>query len=89
MINNFLSKPLTFLDRTAGRYDNFMPAVHDIPEELWPQVHIKTFSAGERVKAENPQRHSEFTERFRFWIEDCWQPEPDMDKTALSDCIHD
>ena len=89
MIDNFLSKPLTYLDRTAGRYDNFMPAVHDFPKELWPQMHIKTFSAGEKVKAENPQRHSEFTERFRFWIEDCWRPVPAMGGTTLSDCIHD
>jgi len=90
LIDNFLSKPLTYLDRTAGRYDNFMPAIHDIPEKLWSQVHVKTFSAGrnEGVIGESPQRHGDFTERFRFWIEACWKPEPDMKGKRPSDCIY-
>lgn len=91
LIDNFLSKPLTHLDRTAGRYDNFMPAVHNIPEKLWPQVRVKTFSAGrsEMVTRENPQRHSDFTGRFTFWVEDCWKPEPDMKEKKLRNCIYD
>lgn len=91
LIDNFLSRPLTYLDRTAGRYDNFMPAVHNIPETLWPQVHVKTFSTGrsEKVMEENPQRHGDFTERFTFWAEDCWKPEPGMKEKKPSDCIYD
>ncbi|MBZ0158597.1 MAG: hypothetical protein K8G79_00360 [bacterium] len=90
LIDNFLSRPLTYLDRTAGRYDNFMPAVHNIPETLWPRVHVKTFSTSRReeVMEENPQRHSDFTERFTFWIEDCWKPEPGMKEKKPRDCIY-
>jgi len=90
LIDNFLSKPLTYLDRTAGRYDNFMPTVHNIPEKLWPQVHVKTFSAGrsKKVTGENPQRHSDFAGRFTFWVEDCWKPEADMKEKKPRDCIY-
>lgn len=91
LIDNFLSKPLTYLDQTSGRYDNFVPAVHDIPEKLWPQIHVKTFSMGrsEKVMEENPQRHGDFTERFTFWVEDCWKPEPGMKEKKPRDCIYD
>jgi hypothetical protein len=91
LIDNFLARPLTFLDRTAGRYENFMPAVHGIPEKLWPRIHVKTFSAGrnEQVTTENPQRHSDFTERFTFWVEDCWRPEPGMKEQKPRDCVYD
>lgn len=90
MIDNFLAKPLTYLDRTAGRYDNFMPAVHDIPKDLWSRVYVKTFSAGrsKKVTGENPQRHSDFTDRFTFWVEDCWKPEPGMKEKKPRDCIY-
>lgn len=91
LIDNFLSKPLTYLDRTAGRYDNFMPAIHDIPKALWSQVHVKTFSAGrsKEIMDESPQRHGDFTERFTFWVEDCWRPEPGMKEKKPRDCIYD
>lgn len=91
IIDNILSKPLTYLDRTAGRYENFILAAHDIPFELRRQVHIKVFSAGDskKVRSENPQRHSEFTKRFKFWIENCWKPDPEMDKTKKADCVYD
>jgi len=91
MIDNFLSKPLTHLDRTAGRYENFLPAVHAIPGDLWPRVHIKTFSVGEDVRSENPQKHGEFTSRFKFWVEGCWLPEPAMKTRSKTprDCVYD
>ena len=89
MIDTFLSKPLTYLDRTAGRYQNFLPAVHNIPRDLWPRVRIKTFSVGGEVRNENPQRHGEFTSRFKFWIKECWQPDSAMEPTAPRDCIYD
>lgn len=90
LIDNFLSKPLTYLDRTAGRYDNFLPAVHVIPEKLWPRVHVKTFSAGrtEEIMKESPQRHGDFTERFTFWVEECWRPEPGMKEKTPRDCVY-
>lgn len=89
MIDNFLSKPLTYLDRTAGRYENFLPAVHNIPREFWPRVHIKTFSVGDGVRSENPQKHGEFTSRFKFWIEECWLPNPAMERTKPRGCVYD
>ena len=93
LIDNFLSKPLSYLDRTAGRYDNFLPAVHDVPGNLWPRVHIKAFSVGDDkdTRDANPQRHGEFSERFKFWMPDCWSPEPAMKRSGRDprDCMYD
>ena len=91
LIDNFLSKPLTYLDRTAGRYDNFMPAAHAVPEDLRPRVSIKAFSVGDSpdVRGASPQKHGEFTTRFRWWIEGCWKPEPAMRSVTPRDCLYD
>jgi len=70
-IDDYLAKPLTPLDRTAGRYENLMPALHDLPESLRGRVVVKVFDRG--VPSE-PQSHGEFNEggdgggKFRFWV---------------------
>jgi pimeloyl-ACP methyl ester carboxylesterase len=81
LIDNFLSKPLTLLDRTAGRYENFVLAMHGIPHALRGRVHLTTFSVGAGVRATNPQSHSEMGSRFRFWLADCWLPETGAART--------
>lgn len=90
LIDNFLAKPLTYLDRTAGRYENFLRAMHAIPPELRGRIHVKTFDAGIAVRATNPQRHGEVGSRFRFWRPKCWQPEPAMqeDQVAPEACVY-
>lgn len=71
-IDDFLSNPQTYLDRTLGSYANLMLTAHDTPNEIRDRIHIKAFSAGTTEQA--PQKHAEFTNKFRFWREACWTP---------------
>jgi len=91
MIDNFLARPLTYLDRTVGRYVNFMSALHAVPAELRPRINVKVFSAGMSapIRAANPQAHGDFTARFKFWIEDCWRPAPAVRSMKAEDCMRD
>ena len=69
-VDEFLSAPETPLDRTVGRYENLLPAVHNTPDEVRGRVHIKAFGAGRDVRA--PQEHGDFTSRLKFWKSECW-----------------
>jgi len=69
-IDDFLSAPSTPLDRTLGRFDNFVVAAHDIPGRFRGRIHAKAFGVGSGVKA--PQKHGDFTTRFKFWKSACW-----------------
>jgi len=71
-IDNFLSNPLTHKERTAGKYRNFFGDYHSIPENIRNQIYLRIFSQGEKVHSGNPQKHGEFTDRFRFWDAKCW-----------------
>jgi hypothetical protein len=75
-VDDFLSTPETPLDRTVGRYENLVSAVHNTPDELRGRVHIKAFGAGRDVRA--PQKHGDFTAHLKFWKPECWwNPGPD------------
>ena len=69
-VDDFLSTPETPLDRTVGRYENLISAVHNTPDELRGRVHIKAFGAGRDVRA--PQKHGDFTSHLKFWKPECW-----------------
>jgi pimeloyl-ACP methyl ester carboxylesterase len=69
-VDDFLSAPETPLDRTVGRFENLLSAVHNTPDELLGRVHIKAFGAGRDVRA--PQKHGDFTEHLKFWKSECW-----------------
>ena len=56
-IDNFLSKPLTGTDRTVGRYDNLLPALHNAPSDIRDRISVKVFSAGNPVELDNPLGH--------------------------------
>jgi hypothetical protein len=71
-IDDFLSNPLTHKERTAGKYQNFFSDYHSIPQSIRDQIHLRVFSQGEKVHSGNPQKHGEFTDRFRFWDSKCW-----------------
>ena len=77
-IDNFLSTPNTPMDRTSGRFINFMLSLHATPEEMRPYISIKRFPGGGSgwggVGAGIPKNHSDFSGRFRFWKEECWKP---------------
>ena len=69
-VDDFLSTPETPLDRTVGRFENLMSAVHNTPDELRGRVHIKSFGVGGNVRA--PQKHGDFTAHLKFWKPECW-----------------
>ncbi len=69
-VDDFLSAPETPLDRTVGRYENLLPTVHNIPDELRGRLHIKVFGVGPDVRA--PQKHGDFTAHLKFWRPECW-----------------
>lgn len=73
-VDELLTNPLTPRDRTLGRYTNLMVSLHDIPENLRNRVNVKVFAAGADSAETNPQKHSDFTEKLRFWDPDCWTP---------------
>jgi hypothetical protein len=83
-VDEFLSTPETPLDRTVGRYENLLPAVHNTPDEVRGRVHIKAFGVGSGVRG--PQEHGDFTTHLKFWKSECWwTPGPDY----LPDCYGD
>jgi pimeloyl-ACP methyl ester carboxylesterase len=75
-IDSFLSNPMTHRDRTLGRFDNFMITAHSIPEKIRRKVHIVSFrgrSKPQDYSIKDPQKHGEFTTKFKFWLEQCWK----------------
>jgi pimeloyl-ACP methyl ester carboxylesterase len=69
-VDDFLSAPETPLDRTVGRYENLLPTVHNMPNELRRRVHIKSFGNGRDGRT--PQKHGDFTAHLKFWKPECW-----------------
>lgn len=59
-IDNFLSKPATNRDKTAGRYVNLLPALPATPRELRDRIHVKAFGVGRVLRSSDPQEHGEF-----------------------------
>lgn len=74
-IDNYLSSPEDFLDRTLGRWDNIIVATHIFPKKTRCRVHIKAFSVNEWSKSskESPQKHGDFPNS-TFWKEEFWNP---------------
>ncbi len=84
-IDEFLSNPLTHKERTAGKYQNFFRDYSSIPERIRPQISVRVFSQGERIRSGNPLKHGEFTDRFRFWDSTCWAT--DLNQTTNA-CVY-
>ncbi len=62
-IDNYLSNPENFLDRTLGRWNNIIVASHVFPKEIRCRIHIKAFSVNEWSNndfKDNPQEHGDF-----------------------------
>ncbi len=83
-IDNYLSNPENFLDRTLGRWDNIIVAPHIFPEKTRGRINIKAFGICRwftKNPQVNPERHGEFT-KTTFWRSDFWEPdfkEPPLD----------
>ncbi|HUF29103.1 MAG TPA: hypothetical protein VMM77_00465 [Gemmatimonadaceae bacterium] len=94
-IDEYLSDPRHFRERTVGRYENLMLALPYTPEEVRSQIHVRTFGVGERIRCAHPQRHGGFLgvreecdgvefQAYPFWEEGYWKPrEP---SSRIPDC---
>jgi hypothetical protein len=83
-IDDFLSNPLTHKERTSGSYGNFFRDYHSIPRNIRDQISLRVFSQGKAVRSGNPQKHGEFTDRFRYWDAKCWATDFSQSK---NDCV--
>ncbi len=75
-IDNYLSNPENFLDRTLGRWDNIIVASHIFPKEIRCRIHIKAFSVNKWSNndfKDNPQNHGDFSDS-TFWKKEFWEP---------------
>lgn len=82
-IDEFLANPLTHTDLTLGRYDNFLMAVHSIPEAMRDRIHIKSFNTGEKYPDKpEPQKHGDFR-NYKFWDKECLGDYPDKHKDCF------
>lgn len=72
-IDNFLSKPNSMEERTAGRFANITRAMASTPSDLKPRVHLTVFGAG-RLERDQPQKHGDFSKPdiLEFWREESW-----------------
>jgi pimeloyl-ACP methyl ester carboxylesterase len=69
-IDDFLSSPLTYFDRTIGRWDNVIQGYPEF-EAVRGQVHIKAFDQTSKI-----QQHGDFGGAC-FWQKEFWQPGED------------
>jgi hypothetical protein len=82
-IDDFLETPDTPLDRTLGRWENFVQVTPIIPAALRGRVAVKAFSltrddtltAGINLQ---PQQHGDFSDS-PFWDPNFWQPDPPLE----------
>jgi hypothetical protein len=82
-IDEFLANPLTHRDLTLGRYDNFLMAVHNIPESIRERIHIKSFNTGQKYPDyPEPQEHGDF-KYFKFWDKECLDNYPENHKDCF------
>lgn len=76
-IDDFFSTPLTPMDKTLGKSENFVRTEHLIPADVRGRVHLKEFSVGGDSVETEPQKHGDF--KFcPFWKEDFYRPQGEM-----------
>lgn len=84
-IDNYLSNPETFLDRTLGRWDNIIVSTQIFPKKIRKNINIKAFGIckwGEKRPEENPEKHGEFSDG-EFWRPEYWDAKAPIDKCNL------
>lgn len=69
-VDEFLSNPETVLDRTVGRFENLVTALHNTPDDLRGRLYLKSSAAGK--EGSGPQKHGDFTQYLKFWKPECW-----------------
>lgn len=73
-IDNFLSKPNSLEERTAGRFANITRAMASTPRGLKSRISLTVFGVGKKVGSGQPQKHGEFADPriLEFWREQSW-----------------
>ena len=79
-IDNIFAHPPSEGQRRYGIYQTAILNSHNIPRDIWCQVHLKCFTYGDAQKVspellENPQHHSDFA-KAPFWRPAFWQVNP-------------
>jgi hypothetical protein len=69
-IDDFFSSPLTYFDRTIGRWDDVIQGYPEF-EPVRGQVHIKAFDQTSQI-----QKHGDFGGAC-FWRKEFWEPGKD------------
>ena len=80
-IDDYLTTPLTVLDRTAGQFKNLMLTAESVDPRLGNRIAIREFDAGRVDDAEdgdtqwlwNPTNHGDFS-KAPFWYSEFWFP---------------
>jgi len=67
-IDNFLSDPLTPMDKTLGSYVNFLRTEQILSGDVRGRIHLKEFSVGGDSVGKEPQKHGDFG-KSEFWNE--------------------
>jgi len=82
-IDNFLTTPITPMDRTLGKWENIVQATHIIPDDVRDRVFIKGFPVGDTLTV-GPQMHGEFddynpkeNQKWKFWEKAFWETTKD------------
>lgn len=72
-IDSYFSLPVTFDDRTAGKWENFLQTTH-LFYEVRSRVHIKGFGYGTHPDNDpnHPTKHGDFT-NCTFWEDNFWK----------------
>jgi hypothetical protein len=72
-IDNYFSKPLTFDQRTFGKWDNLMQATQLFPHKIRGQITLKAFPvSGDGATTFIPTKHGDFT-FCKFWNADFYE----------------
>lgn len=69
-IDDFFSSPLTYFDRTVGRWDNVIQGYPEF-ESVGAQIHVKAFDQTSKI-----QKHGDFGGAC-FWQRKFWEPGED------------
>ena len=84
-LDDFLDNPQTPFDRTMGRWDNIIPAVASIPDEVRGRMSLKAFALAPYDDSwpppnqpdYGPQTHGQFRDR-PYWLPEFWYSESDV-----------
>ena len=74
-LDDFFTNPLTPMDKTLGKYVNFLRTEQIYSSDLRGRIHQKEFSVGGRFTETDPQKHGDF-DRFEFWEESFYRLPP-------------